>query len=365
MSPTPSAQPTWSARMAASVMQRNVPFQWHYEYGLVLKAFEQLWHKTTDPQYFDWIQKDISPLVTPGGEILTYRAGEYNLDQISPGRLLFTLRRATGEERYTRAIHLLREQLRDQPRVKAGGFWHKQIYPYQMWLDGVYMAGPFYAEYGLTFSDPTAFEDVLHEFTLIEEKTRDPRTGLLYHAWDESHQMPWSDPQTGCSPHFWGRAVGWYAMALVDVLDYLPEGHPGRATLLAILARLAEAVQHVQDAASGLWYQVLDQGCRENNYLEASCSGMFVYTFAKAVRLGYLPGDYLAPARRAFRGMLDQFIRISPDGQLNLERVCGACGLGGVPYRDGSYEYYTHEKIVTNDYKGVGPFILAALELEA
>ncbi len=360
---TKSSQ-AWSVRMVDSVIRRAVPYRWHYEYGLVHKAIEQVWLKTGEARYFDNIWNDLNPLITPAGDILTYRIDEYNLDQIYAGRLLFLLYRTNGEERFKRAMDRLRSQLRSQPRTRAGGFWHKQIYPYQMWLDGVYMAGPFYAEYARAFDEPAAFDDVVHEIVVMEQHARDPRTGLLYHAWDESRQMPWADPQTGCSPHFWGRALGWYAMAIVEILEILPAGHPGRAVVLEILQRLAVAVLKVQDPASGLWYQVLDQGGREANYLEASGSGMFVYSLAKAARLGYLPPEMRAAARRGYQGMLEHFVRVGEDGLVNLEKVCGAAGLGGVPYRDGSYEYYTHEKIITNDYKGVGPFILASVELE-
>jgi len=360
----PAAQP-WSVRTADSVIQRAVPYRWHYEYGLMHKAFEGVWRKTGEHRFYDAIWRDLDPLITPQGEIRTYRLDEYNLDQIYAGRLLFLLYRQTGQERFKQAMDLLRSQLKTHPRTQAGTFWHKQIYPNQMWLDGIYMGSLFYAEYAQTFDEPAGFDDILRQFVVMEQHARDPKTGLLYHAWDESKQMPWADPQTGCSAHFWGRSVGWYAMALVDVLDYWPAGHPGRATLLQILGRLAEAVLKVQDPASGLWYQVLDMGGREGNYLEASCSGMFVYSLAKAARLGYLPAEMRDHARRGYQGMLEHFVKVGEDGLVNLEKVCLVGGLGGVPYRDGSYDYYIHEKIVTNDYKGVGPFILASLELES
>jgi unsaturated rhamnogalacturonyl hydrolase len=278
--------------------------------------------------------------------------------------LLFPLYRITGEQRYRQAIALVRNQLAHHPRTPSGGFWHKRIYPHQMWLDGLYMASPFYAEYAQVFREPAGFDDVVHQMCLIEEHTRDPHTGLLYHAWDESKQQRWANPVTGCSPHFWARAVGWYAMALVDVLDYLPEGQVGRSAVVAILLRLAEAVAKVQDPATGLWYQVLDQGSRAGNYLESSASCMFVYALAKAVRKAYLPADYAEVARRGYRGIVKHFITIDDQGQVNLERTCSVAGLGGDPYRDGSYEYYIGEPIATNDPKGVGAFILATVEIE-
>jgi unsaturated rhamnogalacturonyl hydrolase len=354
----------WSAQMADSVMRRNVPFRWHYEYGLALSAIEQVRLKTGDAKYYDYIQRDIDTLVSDDGCIKTYSVEEYNLDQINAGRLLFTLHRTTGDEKYKKAAYLLREQLRGQPRTSEAGFWHKRIYPYQMWLDSIYMASPFYAEFGKTFGEPAAFDDVAHQIILIEKHTRDAKTGLLYHGWDESKQQRWANPETGCSPHFWGRAVGWYVMAIVDVLDYLPPDHPKRPDILAIFERAIAALVKVQDQSTGLWYQVLDQGNREGNYLEASGSCMFVYSIAKAVRHGYLPQSSLDVARKGYRGILDNLIRVDEQGRVNLEKTCGGAGLGGTPYRDGSYEYYIREKIVTNDYKGVGPFILASIEME-
>jgi len=233
-----------------------------------------------------------------------------------------------------------------------------------MWLDGIYMAGPFLSEYALRFNEPETFDDVVHQITLIEKHTRDAKTGLLYHAWDESKQQRWCDPITGRSKYFWGRAVGWYVMAIVDVLDHLPLDHAQRPELIAILNETAAAVVKVQDEATGLWYQILDMPDRKGNYLEASASAMFVYAFAKGVRAGYLSQDYLLSARRGYHGLLQNLIKIDSQGLLTLEKVCGGAGLGGEPYRDGSFEYYITEKIIPNDPKGVGPFILAALEME-
>jgi len=199
---------------------------------------------------------------------------------------------------------------------------------------------------------------------LIEKHARDAKTGLLYHAWDESKQQRWCDPQTGLSKYFWGRGIGWYVMGIVDVLDHLPRDHAHRSDLIAILDKTAAAVLKVQDKATGLWYQILDLPERAGNYLEASASTMFVYAFAKGVRNGYLAQDYLLSARRGYHGVLQNLIKIDSQGLLTLEKVCGGAGLGGEPYRDGSFEYYVTEKIIPNDPKGVGPFILAALEME-
>ena len=359
----PPAQP-WSVRMVRSVMQRNAPHRWHYEYGLMHRAIEHVWRKTGDKAYYDHVARQVDEFVCHDGSIATYRPDEYNLDQINAGRSLFTLYGVTGNEKYKKAAYALREQLRTQPRNSENGFWHKKIYPYQMWLDSIYMASPFYAQFGQTFGEPAAFDDVALQITLIEKHARDATTGLLYHAWDESKQMGWANPVTGCSPHFWGRAVGWYAMAMLDVLDYFPQKHPKRAEIIAAFQRLAPAIAAVQDRESGLWWQVLDQGGRAGNYLEASASSMYVYAFCKGVRLGLLPSSYRALAERGYQGILERMIRVDEQGLVNLEHICGACGLGGVPYRDGTYEYYVWEKVVTNDYKGVGSFVLASLEME-
>ncbi len=352
--------------MADSVIRRYSASaaKWHYEHGLALKAVEQVWHQTGDDRYWRFIQDTLDSLIAPDGDIRTYSITEYNLDQINPGKMLFPLYRTTGEKKYKQAIERLKTQLNWQPRTHAGGFWHKLIYPYQMWLDGVYMAAPFYAEYAKLFDEPQGFYDVAHQIVLIEKQTRDPQTGLLYHAWDESKQQRWANPETGCSPHFWGRAIGWYAMALVDVLDYLPGDYPQQPAIIDILRRLAQALAAVQEPTTGLWYQVLDQGDRAGNYLEASASCMFVYALAKGIRKNYLPPDYRNVAEQGYRGILANLVTQDEAGLVNLERICGVGGLGGTPYRDGSFEYYISEKVVTNDYKGIGPFILAAIEME-
>jgi unsaturated rhamnogalacturonyl hydrolase len=233
-----------------------------------------------------------------------------------------------------------------------------------MWLDGLYMGQPFYTEYASLMHEDTAFNDVARQFILMEKHARDQKTGLLYHGYDESREQKWADKKTGLSPHFWGRAMGWYAMALVDVLDYFPASHPKRDSITAILKRLATAVQKFQDPKSGVWYQVLDKGTSKGNYLEASASNMFVYALAKGVRKGYLPESYQNVARKGYDGIIKQFIKTDEKGQVNLHGTVSVAGLGGTPYRDGSYEYYLSEKVIVNDPKGVGAFLLAANEME-
>ena len=338
---------------------------WNYDWGVLLKGIEQVWLRTRDQKHFNYIKGNIDRFVQPDGTIRTYSLEEYNLDRINTGNLCFRLYAQTGDERYKNALFLLRKQLVTHPRTSEGGFWHKQIYPHQMWLDGVYMAGPFLAEFAKTFREPDTFEEVAREIILMEKHARDPKTGLLYHGWDESKQQRWANPHTGCSPHFWGRAMGWYAMAIVDVLDHFPQDYPKRPDLIAIFERVIAAVAQVQDQATGLWYQVLDQGHRAGNYLEASGSCMFVYSIAKAVRRGVLGKDKLDIARKGYQGILSNLIRVDSQGLTHLDKTCLVAGLGGSPYRDGSYEYYISEPVVTDDNKGVGPFILASLEMEA
>jgi unsaturated rhamnogalacturonyl hydrolase len=363
-SPAARTKP-WSVRVAESVMRRNpVVFEkWDYTAGLVLVAMERVGASTGDPKYAAYIKKSIDSLVRPDGSIATYSAKEYNLDQINEGRALFALSDATHDPRYAKAADALREQLRSQPRTAEGGFWHKQIYPEQMWLDGLYMAEPFYAEYAKRHSDTTAMNDVVRQFLLVARHLRDPKTGLYYHAWDSVRRQPWADTATGLSKNFWGRSVGWYLMAAVDVLDYLPKTHRDRAELIRVVQRLSDAVVAVQDPVSGVWWQVLDQPNRAKNYLEASGSSMFTYAFAKGARLGILAPVFRERAARAFDGMLATFVTIDADGLVSINGICKVAGLGGNPPRDGSYEYYVSEPVVSNDYKGVGAFILAAHEL--
>jgi len=362
-----------SESMAATVMERwkdswelqpGRSEKWSYDQGVVLKGMEGVWLQTADGKYFRFIQQSIDRFVKDDGSIRTYELGEYNIDHVNNGKILLLLYNVTGQEKYRKAAAQLREQLKTHPRTTEGGFWHKQIYPSQMWLDGLYMGEPFYAEYAATFHEDAAFDDIARQFVLMELHSRDAKTGLLYHAWDESRKMRWSNPTTGRSPNFWGRAMGWYAMALVDTLDYFPQNHPQRSALLGILKRLAIAVQKYQDPTTGLWYEVLDQGSRKGNYLEASVSCMFVYALAKGVRKGYLAGPYLQVAEKGYSAIVKRFIRTEPGGQMNLEGTVSVGGLGGNPYRDGSYEYYLSEKIVTNDPKGVGAFLMAANEME-
>jgi rhamnogalacturonyl hydrolase YesR len=364
---------TGAAGMAATAMriwkdslemQPGTPVRWSYDQGVILEGFTGLWKRTGNQEYFRYIQKSMDHFVDTNGNIHTYQLKDYNIDNVKNGRILLTLYKATKNNKYKIAADHLREQLRGQPRTNNGGFWHKKRYPYQMWLDGLYMGEPFYAEYAVLTGEDSAFRDITRQFVLMEQHARDPRTGLLYHAWDESKEQRWANKTTGQSPHFWGRAMGWYAMALVDALEYYPAGDPGKDSLIAILNRTAAAVKKYQDAKTGCWYQVLDKGDSTGNYVEASASCMFVYALAKGMRLGYLPAGYRAVAQKGYNGILKQFIRKNPEGDITLSGTVSVAGLGGDPYRDGSYAYYLSEKVIDNDPKGIGAYILAANEME-
>ena len=355
----------WSVRMAESVMRRDsvVHPEWDYVAGVVLLGIHRVGERTRDPKFATYVKRNIDRLVNEKGDIATYTMDEFNLDQVNEGKLLFPLYARTKDARYATAARTLREQLRQHPRTKEGGFWHKKTYPHQMWLDGLYMAQPFYAEYARQFNEPAIFDDVAKQFLLMARHARDPRTGLLYHGWDESRTQSWADSLTGLSPSFWGRAVGWYAMGLVDALDFIPANHKDRAELIRILRDVARAVREVQDPVTGLWYDVLDQPNRAGNYHEASASSMFVYALAKGARKGYLDADYRASANRGFDGLVTRLVTVDDKGLVSLNGIVSVSGLGGKQNRSGTFAYYMSEPVVSNDPKGVGAFILAAEEL--
>ena len=365
----------WSVRMADSFIARNrdsivvgnqKTARWDYEQGLMLKALERVWRRTADNQYFAYIEADINRFVDADGHIRIYKPDEFNSDNVTAGRALLTLAQQTmpNRDRYKKAALLLRQQLTNQPRNKEGGFWHKKRYPNQMWLDGLYMIEPFYAEFASVYDEPADFDDIVKQFALIENHLKDPKTGLLYHGYDESRQQKWADPKTGTSPNFWGRAMGWYVMALVDVLDYFPTNHPQRPKLVSYLQRLAPILAQYQNPKTGCWFQIVDQGSRAGNYPEASASCMYVYALAKGARLGYLPKVLGAVAQKGYAGILKTFVETEANGAISLNGTVSVGGLGGDPYRDGSYAYYLSEPLRKNDLKGVGPFIMASVEME-
>lgn len=367
-----SDQLKWSERMAQTLMikhpnayeidEKTSP-KWDYVHGLVMSSFEQLYKKTNNQTYYNYLKGYADATIATDGSIPSYSMEKYNIDMIVSGNILFYLYDKTKESKYLTAMQTMREQLSKQPRTSEGGFWHKKIYPNQMWLDGLYMGSPFYAHYTSTFENGKNLDDVAKQFELIQKHLVDPKTGLLYHGWDESKEMAWANKETGCSPNFWSRSLGWYAMALVETLDYFPENHPKRKELIGYLNTLSTTLVKYQHS-SGLWYQVTDQVDREGNYLEASGSAMFAYTFAKGANKGYLPKEYKNHATKAFDGITRDLIQVTPEGYTIITQACAVAGLGGNPYRDGSYTYYVNERKKDNDPKATGPFILAALELD-
>ena len=359
----------WSVKMADAVMAQHDSLMWHndgrkyrwqYDVAMLGQAIDKLGY--IDTLYSKYLEDYLNYFVQDS-TIKDYKLEDYNLDNVNPAKGLITLYKRTGEEKYLNAINLIVKQLEQQPKTRSGGFWHKAKYPYQMWLDGVYMSSPFLAQYATEFNKPAWFDTVTFQIMHIYSKTYDPKTGLLYHAWDESKEQAWCNPETGQSREFWGRAMGWYMMAIVDVLGYLPVDHPDRDSIIHILVNTSEALLKVRDPETGLWYQVLDKGGQKGNYLEASCSSMFTYAFAKGAKMGYLPPKYREIAEKSFQALIDNFIVTGKDGKLVMTGICASAGLGGKPYRDGSYQYYISEQKRDNDTKGVAPFILAAIEL--
>lgn len=339
--------------------------KWTYDMGVVMEGIAEVWRTTGNGEYFRYMQGWMDQFVDKEGNIRNYKLQDYNIDNVKNGKTLLMLYKVTRQEKYLKAVHLLYSQMEQHPRTNQGGFWHKKIYPYQMWLDGLYMAQPFLAEYADLIDKPELYDDIVNQFVYMEQHARDSKTGLLYHGWDESREQRWANPETGVSPHFWARGMGWYVMALVDVLDYFPERHPRRKELLAILNRTLDATVRYQDPKSGVWYDIVDLGHREGNYLEASASSMFVYGLAKSIRKGYVSQKYRKALEKAYAGLVNEFVSHAGEERIDLNKVVEVSGLGGTKnYRDGSFEYYMSEPVVTNDYKGVGPFMLAASEME-
>ena len=370
-----AAEAPLSLRVVESEMVRNPEasyidgqegnLKWNYTTGLELKAMLDVYAVCGEERILDYADAWYDAIIDSTGVIFKYKKSNFSTDHICPGRTLFQLYDLTGKEKYRAAMDSLYSQLLDQPRTPEGGFWHKQVYPEQMWLDGLYMAQPFYAEYTRRYiPDPEVqksnYQDIAHHFSVVFEHTYDPATGLLRHAWDSSREMFWCDPANGQSAQAWGRAMGWYAMALVEVIDILPEGEE-RALLSGLLHRVYEALPRFADRETGMWYQVLDRPYAEGNYLEATASAMFVYTWLKGCRLGVL--DDLESARAAYSSLLKTFVT-EEDGIVSLNDCCEVAGLGGKDMRRGDYDYYIHEPVRPNDPKGIGPLVWAALEYE-
>jgi unsaturated rhamnogalacturonyl hydrolase len=367
----------WSQRLADSELQRktlsyefdgwdvNRQRKPKFEYdivGLNPLAYDDLGQRVDNPKYRAVLEQVTASFIQEDGNIHQYKLENYNIDAVAPGRAVLRLYQLTGDEKYKKAADLLRNQLASQPKTSEGAFWHKQKYSNQLWLDGVYMGMPFLAEYSALFENGHSFEEVVNEFRLTRKYLRDPKTGLYYHAWDESKQQSWADPKTGLSSNIWGRGVGWLALALVDVLDYIPaENVQQRQVLLDMITELANALVEYQDPATHTWWQVMDKPETTGNYRESSASAMFTYFFAKAVNKGYLPSSYKDVATQAYQGLLTEFMLMHADGSVSMTNQCYVAGLGFG--RDGSYHYYMSEPVANNDIKGNFAFMLAGMQI--
>ena len=355
---------TFIARHPNHVSYNPYKPKWDYEQGLMLHAIWKVYKKTNNEKYYNYIKNDIDYYINKDGSIKTYSFKKFRLDDITPGRVLLDLYNKTHEAKYKKAAELLRKQINEQPRTPEGGFWHKKIYIEQMWLDGLYMAEPFYAQYAKTFKEKSDFNDIVKQFVLMEKHGKDLKTGLYYHGWDYAHNQKWANPKTGDSQTFWGRAIGWYMMGLIDVLDYLPKNNVHRKELILILRDISKTLLKYQDKKTHLWYQVIDKAGQKGNYLEATCSAMFMYVYAKGANRRYLDKSYFKEAKKVFKGLKENLIVKGKDGMPDLTQCCSGAGLGGHPYRDGSYNYYINVPVRSNDFKGLGPLILGTLELE-
>ncbi|KHF40226.1 glycoside hydrolase family 88/105 protein [Halalkalibacter okhensis] len=349
----------WAQRASESLMSQYEPIKlppadrWHYHQGVFLCGVHSVWQETRNEDYFYYFKEYVDKLVDEQGNFYFARD---ELDAIQPGLLLLPLYNQTGEERYKIAATKLRNLLNTINKTKEGGFWHKDKYPYQMWLDGLYMAGPFTLQYGQQFNEPELVDLVLYQEQLMRKNTRDEKTGLYFHGWDESGQTPWHVPGSNTAPEIWGRSLGWYGLAVVDMIGMLPDDHPKKAELIEVIQNLVENLVRYQDEKTGLWYQIIDKGHLEDNWLESSCSSLFVYTIAKAVNQGYIDAKYFQNAQKGYEGIIQHSIRVDEEDQVTLTGICIGTSIG-------VYDYYVGRETSENDLHGVGAFILASMQM--
>ena len=355
-----AAHPMWNIEKIRS----GKPNKWNYIDGCMITALLRMYEITGKRKYLDFSDGFVSAFVNEDGTIGTYSVDEYNLDNVRPACNLFTLYDLTGKEKYRKAMDTVRSQLDTMPRTNEGNFWHKKIYPYQVWLDGMYMAQPFYVEYEKRFNKMSGCIDSYKQFQNVRRLMRDEETGLYYHGYDESREMYWADKETGCSPNFWLRATGWFMASLVDTAEAMGEQlYNEYRTLQDMLKELADSLLKYMDKESHMFYQVIDKKDAQGNYLETSGSALIAYALLKGVRLGYLPKRYADIAEEIFYGITDRYLSKNEDGTPKLGGICLVAGLGGEQHRDGSLEYYFSEPVVENDAKGTAPLLLAYTEL--
>ena len=344
-------------------LRSGKPTNWNYIDGCMLTALLELSSITGEKQYADFVEGFIDAFVEEDGTIRTYSAGGHALDDINEGRVLFPIYERTGTEKYGKACDFLHQCLLEQPRTHEGSFWHKQIYPNQVWLDGLYMAQPYAALYEKFFGSGD-YSDIVHQIDTVHLHMRDAKTGLYYHGYDASRTAFWCDKDTGLSQNFWLRAIGWFSVALADLIDILPSGEE-RNRICGVFSELMEDVSKFSDPESGMYYQLVDKKDLEGNYLESSGSSMIAYAMLKGSRLGVLDKRFAELGRKTFDGIIDRCMSFE-NGELNLGSICLVAGLGpeNNPRRDGSTAYYLSEPIVRNDAKGVAPFLLCYTEVK-
>ena len=348
----------WAEKACEALMNKFEPEvlppdRFHYHQGVFLSGMEKTWRLTGKDKFYTYMKRWVDSQILADGRIKKFNADE--LDDIQPGVLLFTLYEQTGDERYRQALHTLVPLLKTWPTNPSGGFWHKGYCQNQMWLDGLYMAGPIAAQFARTFGDSEYLDMMAFQAILMEEHTKDPVTGLLYHGWDETKAAPWADPVTGLAPEFWGRAIGWYPVALLEMFEHYPEDHKDIPALTAILQDLLIALTKYQDEATGLWYQVVDKGDRPDNWLENSCTSLYVHAIAKAVRLGYLDATYLRNAWKGYQGVIDT-LKFDENDHVIIGQICIGTGIG-------DYAHYIARPTSENDLHGAGAFILMCAEM--
>jgi len=343
--------------------------RWNYIDGCMLKAILDFYNATKNQKYIEFVDSYVDYYIKDDGSILGYNVEELNCDHINEGKVLFQLFDYTKKEKYKKALDLLYSQLQMQPRTKSGNYWHKKIYPHQIWLDGLYMVQPFLLEYDRRYRGFEGYRDVFQQFEFVYHTMRDQQTGLMYHGYDETKSMFWANPQTGLSPSFWTRSQGWYAMALVDTIETMDEQYFFEyQSLQQYLKSILDALLKVQDDKTQMFYQVSDQGHREGNYLETSGSCAIAYALMKGSRLGYVPSYYYDYGLQIYEAVSKDKL-YEENGSIHLGDICLIAGLGGMPgmgdykLRDGSYEYYISEPIVEDDAKGVAPFLFSAAQV--
>jgi len=354
-----SEHPMWSQEKSMGTYIND----WNYVDGCMMKAVLSMYELTKDEYYLKEAERFLSGFVCEDGQVNRYSIEDFNLDNICGGTNLFTLYDITGKEKYRKAMELFREQLSRSPRTKEGNFWHKKIYPNQVWLDGLYMAQPFYMEYETRYNNMQGCRDSFLQFCNVEKYMKDPDTGLYYHGYDESRKMYWSNAETGCSPNFWLRSMGWFIVSLVETASVMNEAlYYERRTIQRHLKNLSDALLPWQDE-SGMFYQLVNMPGLKGNYLETSGTALISYAFLKGARLGFLPHRFVDAGEKAFRGITERYLKINEKGNPVLGGICLVAGLGGDNHRDGSIEYYLSEPVVENEAKGVAPLYLAYTEM--